>query len=85
MWVKALIKWLLMLFRWGQTALEPLADSMAAGSPPPPVGSPAGAAGRQAPVSVTMPATTTLLDLAAEVAELRSEVRALRRVLVERA
>ena len=26
MWVKALIKWLLSLFRWGQSALTPLVD-----------------------------------------------------------
>jgi hypothetical protein len=84
MWVKALIKWLLLLFRWGQTTLEPLADSINSASAS---GTPAGTP-RQAPStsygSNSSPGTS-LLDLAAEVAELRSEVRALRRILVERA
>ena len=83
MWVKALIKWLLLLFRWGQTTLEPLADSVTSaaashtttGQPRPATSMPYG----------TAPSVTTLLDLAAEVAELRSEVRALHRLLVERA
>jgi hypothetical protein len=67
MWVKALIKWLLSLFRWGQGALAPLVDE----PPLPPV--------------VLPSANGSLYDLAAEVADLRAEVRALRRAMTEKA
>ena len=65
MWVKALIKWLLGFFRWGQTALGPLV-SEAVSSPAQPIGQ-----------------SGSILNLAADVADLRAEVRALRRAIME--
>lgn len=65
MWVKALIKWLLGFFRWGQTALVPLVNDVVA-MPNPSFGQ-----------------SGSITNIAADVADLRAEVRALRRAIME--
>jgi outer membrane murein-binding lipoprotein Lpp len=106
MWIKALIKWLLKLFKTGQTVLAPFVDDTQTNQAsafadrqgshePSPVSRlsaviknfagfslPFGGCHTEAPHDTQQ---STLLDLAADMAELRSEIRALRAALSAKA
>jgi hypothetical protein len=73
MLLKWIIKWVLSLFEWG----KPLAASITVNPPTLPVLHGGGCA-------TQAQTTTSLLDLAAEVAELRADLRALRQVVLDR-